>query len=125
VSYEGRAVYQLLSDYQDLPLGGSGYLRIMTFVPQEDGIHVSTYSPYLDSYMEDEQNRFDLAFDMTGGTPPGGSVLVYSGLRYCTGTVAQGGCALEIERGEPVKAVYLGNMENQGSLASFIFSAAP
>lgn len=36
--FEGRTVYQLLSDYQDLPLGGGGYLRIMTFEPQNDVI---------------------------------------------------------------------------------------
>src|SRR5215211_2545355 len=78
--FEGRVVYQLLADYQDMPLGGSGYLRIMTFEPQNDIIRVSTYSPYLDEYLEDSGNKFDLAFDMSSDTLPQGNVLVYSGV---------------------------------------------
>ena len=58
----GRVVYQLLSDYQDLPNGGNGYLRIMEFVPSESTIYVKTYSPYLDNYMTDPTNQFELSY---------------------------------------------------------------
>jgi hypothetical protein len=110
-------VYQLLSDYQDFPLGGSGYLRIMTFEPQNDIIHVSSYSPYLNEYLEDGANKFDLAFDMAGDTLPRGDVLVYSGVKYCIGTVAQGGCELETAGENSIKVVYLGDINHNGSIS--------
>jgi len=58
----GRLVYQLLSDYQDLSNGGNGYLRIMEFAPSENKIYVKTYSPYLDNYMTDSTNQFELSY---------------------------------------------------------------
>src|SRR5215211_1971552 len=111
--FEERVVYQLLADYQDMPLGGSGYLRIMTFEPQNDIIRVSTYSPYLDEYLEDSGNKFDLTFDMTGGALPQGNVLVYSGVEYCIGTVTQGSCQLETASQKSIRVVYLGDVHHK------------
>jgi hypothetical protein len=122
--FEGRIVYQVLADYQDFPLGGSGYLRIMKFEPQNDIIRVSTYSPYLDQYLEESGNQFDLAFDMTGDAVPQGNVLVYSGVKYCLGTVAQGSCELHSASEEPISVVYLGDASHKGS-ASTVPSDSP
>ncbi len=76
-----RTVYQLLSDYQDLPSGGNGYLRIMKFVPSENMIYVSTYSPYLGSYMTENTSQFELYYPMnpTVATDGGISIWVYVG----------------------------------------------
>jgi hypothetical protein len=115
---EGRIVYQLLADYQDFPLGGSGYLRIMKFEPQNDIIHVTTYSPYLDQYLEDSGNKFDLKFDMTSDRSPQGNVLVYSGSTYCLGTVAQGSCELQSAQENAIQVLYLGDSNHKGSSAS-------
>ncbi len=41
----GHWIYTLISDYQMRPNGGNGWLRVMTFDPQTDTIHVETYSP--------------------------------------------------------------------------------
>jgi hypothetical protein len=123
--FEERVVYQLLADYQDMPLGGSGYLRIMTFDPQNDIIHVSTYSPYLDTYLEDSGNKFDLAFDMTSDTAPQGNVLVYSGANYCLGTVAQGSCELQNANQSPIKVVYLGDATHKSSSAFTVPTPSP
>lgn len=114
---EGRVVYQLLSDYQNFPMGGSGYLRIMTFKPQEDLIRVTSYSPYLDKYLADEDNQFDLPFEMTGDTPPEGNVLVYSGLNFCVGTIESGGCELNVADQRSLKAVFLGDIGHKSSRA--------
>jgi hypothetical protein len=119
-TYEGRMVYQLLADYQDLPLGGSGYLRIMTFEPQNDIIHVSSYSPYLDQYLEDSGNQFDLTFDMTGAPSPRGNVLVYSGMNFCVGSVAQGACELKTAGEKPIRVMYLGDAHHKGSASSAV-----
>jgi hypothetical protein len=90
----------------------------MTFEPQNDIIHVSTYSPYLDKYLEDSGNKFDLAFDMTGDTIPQGNVLVYSGVNYCLGTVAQDSCELKRSNEDQINVVYLGDARHKGSRAS-------
>lgn len=123
--FENRVVYQLLSDYQNFPMGGSGYLRIMTFEPQNDVIRVTTYSPYLDKYLTNNKNQFDLSFDMTGGTSPGGNVLVYSGFNFCVGTVTGKRCELESVDQESLKAVYLGDIRHKGSLSISISNKSP
>lgn len=51
----------LLSDYQFMPNGGSGYLRIMTFSPSRNKIYVRTYSPTLDSERTGAASKFELS----------------------------------------------------------------
>ena len=52
----GSTVYQMLANYQTLPNGGNGYMRLLKFTPSgnNDGkwtIDVSTYSPVLNTYL--------------------------------------------------------------------------
>jgi len=56
----GHLVHQMLSNYQTQPLGGGGYLRVLRFIPAEGRIEVKTYSPWLDAYLTDAANQFDL-----------------------------------------------------------------
>ena len=65
----GNIVNTLLSDYQDYPNGGNGFLRIMTFSPANDTIQVRTYSPTLDEFETDDSSQFTLSYDMDGGDP--------------------------------------------------------
>lgn len=44
----GNVVHQILANYQDLPEGGEGYLRLLEFLPDGRTVHVRTYSPHLD-----------------------------------------------------------------------------
>jgi len=122
---EGRVVYQLLADYQNYPMGGNGYLRIMKFEPQNDTIRVTSYSPYLDHYLTDSDNQFDLFFDMTGGTQLGGSVIVYSGSSYCIGSVADGSCEIDATDVNSLKAVYLGDLGHKASKSSAVSNSSP
>ena len=69
---DNRTVYQLLSDYQCLPEGGDGWLRIMEFVPSESTIHVRTYSPYLDRYMSGSSSQFEIYYPMNEIATAGG-----------------------------------------------------
>ena len=46
----GNVVDSLLADYQDLPSGGNGWLRILEFSPANNEITVLTYSPVLNQY---------------------------------------------------------------------------
>ncbi|MBN1306138.1 MAG: metallophosphoesterase [Anaerolineales bacterium] len=91
---QGRPVHQMLSDYQDMENGGNGYLRILTFHPNTDLVTVTTYSPYLDAYLTDDDNQFQLSFDMTGGEALSGEVTITNGVDSCTGTVQRGSCEL-------------------------------
>lgn len=88
--YEGRRVDTLMSDYQDRPNGGDGWLRIMRFSPALHEISVKTYSVTRREYETDSTSEFILPYDMSGaGTghlppletvnqvPSGGEVAVH------------------------------------------------
>lgn len=49
-----RTVYSMLFDYQGLPEGGLGYLRLLHFDNEDDTIRVRTYSPSLDVFDSDD-----------------------------------------------------------------------
>lgn len=61
----GKQVHEVLVDYQSLPNGGNGFLRIMEFRPQQNQIVNTSYSPYLGRYVDpgnnaDHQGMLDL-----------------------------------------------------------------
>lgn len=66
----GNLINQMLSDFQDWTNGGDGYLRILKFRPALNQVEVRTYSPTLDSYLEDDRNQFtvDLRRPASSGT---------------------------------------------------------
>lgn len=45
-----RKVIEILSDYQNAPNGGDGYLRYLNFDPAAGTLNVVTYSPYKNKY---------------------------------------------------------------------------
>ncbi|MQY61836.1 hypothetical protein GH146_00935 [archaeon] len=57
---DGYFVHQLLSDYQDRPNGGNGWLRIIEFSTKIEEISIKTYSPYLNKYETDSNSQFIL-----------------------------------------------------------------
>jgi hypothetical protein len=67
-TYESSTVYSLLSDYQDRPNGGNGWLRIYEFSPANNEIYVKTYSPTLDAFETDSDSQFTLPYDMAGSS---------------------------------------------------------
>jgi hypothetical protein len=68
VGDKGNYVYQILSNYQHFVHGsvngGNGFLRIMTFYPDEKRISVKTYSPFIDKFMIHPEHEFDI--DLSG-----------------------------------------------------------
>lgn len=66
--YEGNTVWTLLADYQNRDHGGDGWLRILTFHPDYNEIHVRTYSPTRDLFETDANSDFVLFYDMGGPT---------------------------------------------------------
>jgi hypothetical protein len=62
----GNQVYQMLANYQFEAYGGNGYLRVVTFYPDQQEIAVQTYSPYLDRYRTEPDQQFEfLNVDLT------------------------------------------------------------
>lgn len=74
-----RKVYQMLFDYQGLPEGGMGYIRLMHFDLDGEKILFRTYSPSLDDYNAKDtvsggdtilgEESFDISFSDLGIEP--------------------------------------------------------
>ncbi len=60
----GNTIHQILVDYQNAYIGngGHGFLRIMTFYPDQNIIENQTYSPSLDVYINRDKSRFTLEY---------------------------------------------------------------
>ena len=67
--YMGNSITSILSDFQGWAFGGNGYLRIMTFVPEENEIRVETYSPWIDQYDRSAAQDFTVVYPMRGPVP--------------------------------------------------------
>lgn len=57
---DNRIVNQVLSDYQDRPNGGNGWIRLLVFHPSENEINIRTYSPYLNAFETDNNSQFSI-----------------------------------------------------------------
>lgn len=54
-----QPVYEILADYQSDANGGNGYMRLITFDPDNSKISVKSYSPTLDLFRTDSLNQFE------------------------------------------------------------------
>lgn len=60
----GNTVHQMLSNYQMLEEGGRGYLRLLEILPGGNKIQVKTYSPWIDDYLTDQDQQFEIDIDV-------------------------------------------------------------
>lgn len=58
-----RDVYSMLFDYQGLPEGGQGFLRMLQFDNEGQSMRVRTYSPSLDVYNSDDPSLLEPGAD--------------------------------------------------------------
>jgi hypothetical protein len=56
----GAQVIQMLANYQHLGHGGEGWLRVLHFKPADGVLAVHTYSPWLNRYRNEPDQRFDV-----------------------------------------------------------------
>ncbi len=66
----GNPVHQVMANYQHFAKGGTGWLRLMKFHPDEDRIDVRTFSPYLEAAGAEDikanpEHFFSLDYDMS------------------------------------------------------------
>ena len=65
----GNTVHQMLSNFQMMPGGGRGYMRLLELLPDGKTVQVKTYSPMLDDFMTDDQHQFVIELDVRLGRP--------------------------------------------------------
>lgn len=56
----GNNVHQMLVNFQMLPIGGDGWLRILNFQPDRKTIKVEDYSPFYEKFDTDPDNQFTI-----------------------------------------------------------------
>ncbi len=60
----GGKVFEILTDYQNLKMGGNGWLRTLRFAPAENKIHITAYSPVLKQTNNDAKHSFVFDYNM-------------------------------------------------------------
>ena len=67
---DGHTIHILMTDYQDYPNGGNGYLRLLRFSPAVDKIYASIYSPTIPGSLTSAANyeQFEMVYDLNGST---------------------------------------------------------
>ncbi|WJH33707.1 discoidin domain-containing protein [Paenibacillus sp. CC-CFT747] len=65
----GKVVYEVLSDYQEGPEGGLGYIRLLQFDAKNKRMYMNTYSPYKDDYnfFADDKEQATFPLDTAKG----------------------------------------------------------
>ncbi len=66
----GNTVHQLMVDFESLRGGGSGYLRLVEFLPDGKTVQVRTYSPALKRSLNDAEHEFSFALKLAGRPGP-------------------------------------------------------
>ncbi len=59
----GNTVHIMMANYQYHEGGGNGFLRLLSFDPENKSCHVSTYSPFLKKDWKDDANDFIIKLD--------------------------------------------------------------
>jgi hypothetical protein len=56
----GNTVHEIAFNVQQQPNGGNGYLRLLEFLDDGVTVQVRTYSPYLDKWLTNDRNEFQI-----------------------------------------------------------------
>ncbi|WP_395242993.1 PKD domain-containing protein [Agromyces sp. MMS24-K17] len=83
----GQPVQQIMTDYQDRPNGGDGWLRYYTFDPAAGTMTARTYSPKLGQFESDADSAFTLPFAL--GTQAPAPFTTIATVAAASGSVAQ------------------------------------
>jgi hypothetical protein len=73
----GKPVIEMVVDFQGMPNGGDGYLRLLKFYPGQNRIDATTFSPWLNDSYTDANSQFSITMDFAGrfGPPLGSGVV--------------------------------------------------
>ena len=89
---DGHKIFTIPTDYQSRPQGGGGWLRIMTFDPAANSIHIETYSPWYGRFINKPLPRHadDLSNESPSSTDP--TAACYWNATTGTGHSTNGSC---------------------------------
>ncbi|OJU42314.1 MAG: hypothetical protein BGN97_13005 [Microbacterium sp. 69-10] len=131
-----RTVTSMLFDYQALPEGGQGYLRLLHFDNEKGRIIVRTYSPSLDDFDSDEASlnspagmqEFEIPY-AAGGIKPVQKTLSTDSFRADVLTANEIGCVQDVVSGEKTSVTWKdltsGAAPAQASARARLAAAAP
>lgn len=71
----GNVVHQMLTDYQRMPEGGQGFLRLIEMAPGSSRLRLRTYSPWQERYFTGPGSHFELELV----TAPGHDGRIFAG----------------------------------------------
>ncbi len=111
-----RTVYSMLFDYQGLPEGGMGYMRLLHFDLEGERMIVRTYSPSLDDYSAKDtvsgadsslngEETFEISFESLG-IEPSVKTLSTSGLEVDVYGTEVIGTAEHVKSGETASVIW-------------------
>ena len=83
-TFNGNKVHTLLSDFQALPNGGDGWLRILEFLPANNQIRIQTYSPTQNIFDQAATNQFTLNYNLQDS----GFIVIKANPNVASGTAA-------------------------------------
>lgn len=131
-----RTVTSMLFDYQALPEGGQGYLRLLHFDNTNGRIIVRTYSPSLDDFDSDEASlnspagmqEFEIPY-AAGGIRPAQKTLSTDSFRADVLTANRIGCVQDVVSGEKTSVTWKdltsGAAPGQASARARLAAATP
>ncbi|MGL4422201.1 MAG: DNRLRE domain-containing protein, partial [Gemmataceae bacterium] len=70
-NFNGRPVFEMVADYQSRVNGGDGWMRLLTFDPDNNRIQVRTYSPTLNQWETDADSQFQFNVNLRQRLAPG------------------------------------------------------
>jgi hypothetical protein len=87
-TFNGHSIHTVLSDYQGRTNGGDGWMRILTFSPSNNVIHVRTCSPVVNQFETDPDSQFDLPYYMQNGGGAYTAIATLNGVHSGTSVTA-------------------------------------
>jgi hypothetical protein len=101
----GQEVFELVSDYQSRQNGGDGWMRLMSFRPDDNRIDVQTYSPTRNEFETDSDSQFSLSLNFLerfgAPLPSGDQESLFQTGRVVGGSVYSGTIDTQLRQASP------------------------
>ena len=101
----GQEVLELVVDYQSRQNGGDGWMRLMSFRPDDNRIDVQTYSPTRNEFEIDSDSQFSFALNFVerfgAPIPSGDQKVLFQTGRVVGGTVYSGTIDTQLRQASP------------------------
>lgn len=101
----GQEVFEMVVDYQNRPNGGDGWLRLMSFRPEDNRIDFQTYSPTRNEFETDSNSQFSYAINFLerfgGPLASGNQDVLFQAGRVVAGSIYNGTQDTQLRQSSP------------------------